>query len=222
MHHYVILDLEMCRVQKGARGKRYNRANETIQIGAALMNENYEIIDTFNSFVKPEFGKLDTYITSFTGITWEQVNKAQSFEEVLDKFVEWIPTGEVEMVSWSDNDRYQIEGEMLAKGIINERMSELLLHWIDSQVTYAEKVHNQRCYSLEEALIACDIQTVGRMHDGADDAYNTALLFKKLMTEDELTLNTFYASAKSDERDTLSSSIGDLFAGLNWEELAAC
>ena len=185
MKHYVVLDLEMCKVPKGARSKEYRRANEIIQIGAVLLDESYQIVGEFNSFVKPEYGRLDFYISQLTGISKDQLDRALVFEEAILGFVEWIPEGEVVMVSWSDNDSRQIAGEMKSKNVQNARLEELLQNWIDSQVIYAEKVHNDRCYSLQEALFACDIDTAGRMHDGFSDAFNTALLFKKLMTEDE-------------------------------------
>ena len=41
----------MCRVPFGARKGRYRWANETIQIGAVLLNEALEIIDEFVTYV---------------------------------------------------------------------------------------------------------------------------------------------------------------------------
>lgn len=215
MKQYVVLDLEMCKVPKEARGKHYNRANETIQIGAVLLNEKYQVIDNFNTYVKPEYGRLDSFIRSFTGISWENLKNAPLFTEAMNSFIQWIPEGDVDLVSWSDNDKFQLAGEMKYKGLIDERMENLFTHWIDSQVLYAEKIQNERCYSLEEALIICDISTVGQAHDGYFDAYNTAMLFKKLMTETELVLNNIFIDAKSGESKHLTCSLGDLFAGID-------
>lgn len=221
MKHYVVLDFEMCRVSKGARCKAYHLANEIIQWGAVLLDGNYNIIDEFNSYLKPEYGKLDSYISSFTGITWNEIMDAPTFAEVAERFAAWIPEGDVEMVSWSDNDQHQLAGELSSKGVENTRLEQLLEHWIDSQAIYAQKVNNERCYSLEEALFACDIPSRGRAHDGLDDAYNTGLLFAKMMTESELKLNKLYLDAKIEEPEHLSSCLGDILAGLNFAECAA-
>ena len=221
MKHYVVLDFEMCKVPRGARCKEYHRANEIIQLGAVLMDEEFNIVDEFNYYVKPQYGSLDSFISTLTGITKEMIIGAESLEIVLDKFAEWIPGGEVEFVAWSENDQYQLYGEIQSKGIQNSRLNELSENWIDSQKIYAEKVDNERCYSLSEALLACDIDTKGRAHDGLDDAYNTGLLFAKLMTEKELVLNKLYMEAKKEETNHLSCTLGDLLAGLNLKECIA-
>lgn len=221
MKHYVVLDFEMCKVSKGARCKEYRMANEIIQWGAVLLDENYDIIDEFNSYVKPEYGRLDKYITSLTGITWNEIADAPSFAEVSERFSEWIPEGDVEIVSWSDHDQHQLSGELRSKRVANVRLEQLLDSWIDSQVMYAQKLDNKKCYSLEEALLACDISIRGRLHNGIDDAYNTGLLFAKMMTEPVLKLNQIYLNAKKEETEHLSCCLGDLLAGLNFAELAA-
>lgn len=221
MKHYVVLDFEMCEVSKGLRNRSYNRAHEIIQLGAVLLNEEYDIIGEFNRFVKPQYGKLDSFIRRLTGITWEDIINAPMLEQVINDFTEWIPEGEVELVAWSDNDKNQLYGEIALKGIINKRIDDLRYCWIDSQKIYSERINNMRCFSLEEALIACDIKAIGRAHDGLSDAYNTGLLFKKLMTEEELEFNKIYVESKSEEIIHLTSSLGDLFAGLGFAECVA-
>ena len=219
MKYYVVLDVEMCKVSKGAKCKVYHRPYEIIQLGAVLLNEIYEIAGEFNSFVKPRYGRLDSYITDLTGIHWTEIADAPTLAQVLDEFAAWIPDGEVEMVSWSDTDQYQIAGEMKLKTIHNEKIEDLLNHWIDSQKVFSEKVDSKRSYSLEEALISCDIETVGNAHDGFSDAYNTGLLFKKMMTQEKLIINTMYEAAKSKEIQHLTCTFGELLNGI---DLATC
>ena len=52
MNQYVVVDLEMCKVHYSNRKKEFHGANETIQIGAVLLNENYEVVDEFNTYVR--------------------------------------------------------------------------------------------------------------------------------------------------------------------------
>ena len=65
---YVIIDLEMCKVPRSKRDKKFSCRNEIIEIGAALIDENLTITDTFQTFVSPEFGVLDNFIKNLTGI----------------------------------------------------------------------------------------------------------------------------------------------------------
>lgn len=213
MKHYVVLDFEMCKVPYAKR-KSFGRSQEIIQIGAVLMNEQFEIVGDFMRFVKPQFGVLDSFISGLTGISRTQVASAGTFPQMVEEFAAWLPEGNVELVAWSGSDKSQLMGEMHGKQVSNARLEALADCWTDSQKLYAEKLQSRRDYALSEALIACDIPSTGREHDGLVDARNTALLFKKLMTEEKLVMNTLYASAREEEEEHLSCSLGELFAGL--------
>ncbi len=217
MKYHVVVDLEMCVIPKSLRTKEYHWANETIQIGAVLLDENYEIVDSFNTYVSPQMGRLSTYITNLTGIRAENVKNAPKMEEALNQFAEWIPQGDVEIVSWSDNDQKQIQCELDGKGIENERIRELLDNWNDCQVTFSEKMKSDRRYSLSEALIATGIYQEGIEHDGYYDAYNTARLFAKMKTEEDFTLSDIYERAHDDKKEGLTFSLGDIFKSLQLE-----
>lgn len=217
MKHYVVLDLEMCMVPKTASCSGYGKANETIQIGAVLLDESFQVINSFDSYVKPEFGRLTYFVHNLTGITQSDLADAAPFAEVLERFVSWIPEGDVEMVSWSLTDKSQLVSEMHGKRIVNARLKELFEHWTDSQELFAQRIGEKRSRSLEEALNLCDVQVNGRAHDGYFDAYNTALLFKKLMTEKELKLNQYYIESKKEETTHLSCTLGDMLKGFDFE-----
>ncbi len=219
MCKYAVVDLEMCRVQAGGRKSKNRLKNETIQIGAVLLNEELEIVDKFVTYVSPEYGHIDTYINNLTGISEKDVATAPSMEKALHTFVEWLPD-DARVVSWSNNDEVQIRKEVAFKGIEIDGLDEILENWIDCQQTFAQKMHNQRCYRLSEALVAADINYEDGAHDGLVDAYNTALLFAKMEREDELVLNTYYQNLVAEENESTGFSIEYLFAGLNLQNLA--
>ena len=60
--NYLVIDLEMCKVPRDYRSKRYKYANETIQIGAVLLDEEFKRIGTLSQFVHPEHGVIDYFI----------------------------------------------------------------------------------------------------------------------------------------------------------------
>ena len=211
---YAVVDLEMCKVPKSLRTQEYKWSRETIQIGAVLLDENFKVYKKFSTFVRPEYGRLDPFIERLTGITKENVYTAQTFEYALERFVKWLKDYDVRCVSWSYADENQIRREIEAKGIDNARINELLDSWIDCQKIFDEKMDSVRQYSLEEALIASDIITEGRAHDGLVDAYNTALLYSKLMTNPEFELNKIYSSAREPQVEHLGVNLGDIFGGI--------
>ncbi len=211
MKYYVVVDLEMCSVPPK---KTYRYKHEIIQIGAALMNENLEIVDKYSGFVKPEIGALDDFISKLTGITSKDLKDAPHVEQAVKAFMAWLPEGEVVAISWSITDKKQLQNELEQKNIpIDERLERILDTWVDCQPMFTDKIENasRKRYSLEEALVAADIITEGRAHDGLNDAYNTALLYAKMQREDELVLNSYYESAHDDsESESLSFGLGDL------------
>ncbi|MCR4738684.1 MAG: exonuclease domain-containing protein [Lachnospiraceae bacterium] len=215
MGYYVVIDLEMCKVPKHKKTAVYSWSQETIQIGAVLLNEKFEIVDGFSTFVSPEFGYIDSEIGRLTGISNKDVLGAPEMPEALKVFTDWIPEGDVRMVSWSMSDASQLRHELTGKCIENRRMEELLEQWTDCQAVFSERLSNNRRHNLEEALIIADIRQEGELHDGLWDAFNTALLFAKLETEPELKLNDFFAEARKEEVEHLSSSLAGLFSTLD-------
>ena len=215
MSKYVIVDLEMCKVPKAVRSSKYHWSSETIQIGAVLVDDNLEIIDEFNTFVRPEYGWIDDYIRRLTGISSYNVKGACGMKEALERFVDWIPEDAI-CVSWSNNDEKQIRHEMESKNIENSRLDILLEQWQDCQKTFAEKMNTQRQYRLSEALVAADIMYDENTHDGLVDAKNTALLFIKMVKEPVLALNEYYRKSLEEEEHTEMYSLGSICPALNF------
>ena len=193
MSKYVIYDLEMCRVPRGEKREQFGYRQELIQIGAVLLDENYDMIDTFMSFVKPRFGELDEFIQKLTGIKPEDTQCAPSTEEALEHFTKWMPEDAV-MVSWSENDPYQLYHEIDGKEIDIPRLEDLLEDSIDCQYEFEEKLHSSRTYSLSEALSITGLDCDEHIHDALSDAKNTALLFAKMMKEPVMKMSKYYLS----------------------------
>lgn len=147
---YAVVDLEFCKVPKGYKKFGYKWCQETIQIGAVLLDEDYEIIDEFNTYIRPEYGHIDWFIENMTGIRQADVMSAPSFEEALMMFLDWLPYDDVRCVSWSDSDPKQIVHEVMAKCIEDERLEIILANWMDCQKTFDRKMGRKDAYKLEQ------------------------------------------------------------------------
>lgn len=211
MNHLVI-DLEMCNVPKTYM-RDYRYSNEIIQIGAVLLDENYERIATFNQYVCPEYGVLDSFIEKLTGIHNSDIKDAPGIKEVLERLIDWIGDREYKVYAWSKSDIIQLKHEVKAKNIKNDRIRYLLdeRRWIDYQSVFSRRYRLGRAYSLEEALLCAKIVPEGQFHCGLDDALNTANLIKMLETNPDYEIIRYDIS--SDE-ERLSSTIGDMFGDI--------
>ncbi|MCF0111682.1 MAG: exonuclease domain-containing protein [Erysipelotrichaceae bacterium] len=156
--------------------------SEIIQFGAVMMNENYEEIDCFVSYVKPELVKeLSWWILDLTKIREEDLQNAPLFSEVFEQFMNWCRKegNTYEIYSWSDNDSKQLDDNLYMKNIENtESIDYLFDHWTDYQNVFDEYLGFKKSLKLSTALEMTGIQAVGAYHDALSDARNTALLFK--------------------------------------------
>lgn len=212
--NYLVIDLEMCRVPRDYRSKRYKYASETMQIGAVLLDEEFKRIGTLSQFVHPEYGVIDYFIENLTGIKNGQVKHAPRLQEALLHMLNWIGDREYKVYAWSGSDRAQILHEIKAKNIVDEKIASFMeeSRWVDYQDIFMKRYEMSRKMSLEEALGRADIDPEGRFHDGLNDAVNTGLLIEKLELNPDYQLVSYEMPEKLSEH--LSSSLGELFAGM--------
>lgn len=214
--NYLVIDLEMCKVPKDYRSKNYKYANEIIQIGAVLLDDEYKQIDTFSQYVHPEHGVVDYFITNLTGIQNKQVKHALKLQEVLIHLLDWLGDRQYKIFAWSNNDYVQLQHEISIKNLDVEKIQDFMCkeRWIDYQEVFGKRYEFESAVSLEEALLLCDIEPDGKFHDGLDDARNTAKIIEKLELNPEYQLIHVERQAEWSSQP-LKTNLGDLFAGLN-------
>ncbi len=198
MCQYAVVDLEMCNVPYQDRSKPFNLKNEIIQIGAVLLNEAYEICDTFMSYVHPEYGIIDSFITELTGITNKDTAGAPKCEDALSEFASWLPE-DTKLVSWSPNDELQVRKELKIKTMNIPKLNNLLKDWVDCQKSFGDIMCSSKSYGLVDALNISSIDYDENIHDALVDAKNTALLFTKIEKEKdtEFKLNKYVSVGKN-------------------------
>jgi inhibitor of KinA sporulation pathway (predicted exonuclease) len=197
MNNYVVIDLEMCNTYKSIMNSKTNYKQELIQIGAVSLDENYDVIDSFATYVSPKFGTVDGYIKQLTGISKEDTKNAPSSKDALESFVSWLPE-DAKIVTWSRNDEKQIKNELQRKNFDIPELRETFGTWTDCQQMFGNKLNTNKKYKLSEALSIADICYDDGAHDALIDARNTARLFAKIQSEEELKLSPYFISASED------------------------
>ena len=212
--YHLVLDLEMCNVPRKFRRKEYKYALEIIQLGAVLLDENFEQVDTFSSYVHPNYGYVDSFIKYLTGITNDEIKDAKELEEVLIDFLCWIDDREYKIYAWSESDYCQFKHEIMCKNIEGDYIDDFMSpdRWIDYQRIFNDRYGYEKAVSLENALILCDIDSEGKMHDGLDDAINTSKLIGILETNPDYQLTDYITV---EEPEPLMTCLGDMFVGLS-------
>lgn len=131
---HIILDFEMNPVSKKNVAARAELKREIIEIGAVKLNAEYEVVDTFSYFIKPEYSAgVTDYITRLTGIRTSDVSRAANYGEALEIFNTWIGTGKNRIYSWSNSDLRQIVMECEYK---NVKFPTNITRWVDFQLLF--------------------------------------------------------------------------------------
>lgn len=216
--HYAVVDLEMCMVPD--HNSPGHQGLETIQIGAAMLNRDYKMVSTFDTFVCPEYGQVNAFIEQLTGIHENDLEGAPKMEQALSSFMDWVHTydtdGNVGALSWSMSDASQLRKETAGKNIEIPGLSCLLDNWVDAQKLFSKRMNTKHSYKLSEALFAAGIVPEGQEHNGMSDAVNTAALLSKLLSG-TLVLNPIYESMTREETTPLTFSLGEAFKGLKFD-----
>lgn len=219
--NYVVIDLEMCKVPKMYRNKMYKYATEIIEIGTVLLNEDFRQIATLRQYVHPEYGVLDHYISNLTGIQNVQIKNAPLLEEALKHLTNWPGDREYKVFAWSECDFAQLRREIKSKQIEDEQIQNFMQpkRWVDYQDVFVKRSGFSRAISLSEALILCGMEPYGRLHDGLDDAVNTAKLIEMLELNPNYQIHN-YEKELAISAEPLQFCMGDLFTGVKLECIA--
>jgi inhibitor of KinA sporulation pathway (predicted exonuclease) len=144
---------------------------ETIEIGAVLIDPDEEqVVAEFDAFVRPiRHPILSDFCRELTTITQEDVDNADRFPAVLERFVEW--TGNAQgciLASWGRYDPQQLRKDCYLHGIdypfLGPHMN--VKNW------FAQRVTGKRRCGLKRAVRLCNLDFAGTHHRGIDDARN--------------------------------------------------
>lgn len=214
MVRYIIVDLEMNKVDKQFKGERKICYQEIIEIGAVMLNDRYQEISRFQTYVKPQYAEeIRRNITRLTGITTEMVADAPTFLEAMDQFTEWCFSfdGECQVQAWSDSDLKQILAEIaLKKYKMNENGMKLVEKWNNFQNEYVRKVGFDHVVSLEKALYYAGLEFQGKQHDALNDAVNTAELLRVVRNQ-QLFEEHLQIAKEALETKSLGNTLGSMF-----------
>ena len=188
--HHVIFDLETtCTNAIFPHEEEYfpKTEMETIEIGAVYYNDNLSYVHGFNSIVKPiRHPILTDFCTDLTKITQADVDKADNFPAVFTRFIKWIDTNRdgtpYNLYAWGNFDKKQLERDFVYHNIE--------FNWpeyINIRQMFKDNVSNKNM-NLIDACRKVGLVFVGILHNGFDDAYNTARIFKVMKEQENATI----------------------------------
>ena len=174
---HIVIDLEMNKIVKQYRDT-FKLSSELIEVGAVKMNDKFEVVDTYQTYVSPDFGKMDERIIQLTGITDDKLVGAPKFAEVMDDFAKWIGREKTQFYSWSMSDIRQFQNEAEFKGYCGKIIRRMESNWNDFQEEYSNLLGIEKKIKLKQAVSAADYEFTGAEHTALADAVNTAEILR--------------------------------------------
>ncbi len=181
---YVVFDLEFNQGFNRSKNKTISDERcpfEIIQIGAIKLDSSFNIIDTFDSFVKPTIYKsIHPYIGKMTGITMADVANAPTFINVYKEFKKFISSSKKTVLCvWGTADLKELYRNITYFGLPNKNLPK---HYINVQ-SYASKyfdLPSGKSIGLRKASENLDLDTNKSFHNAFNDAYYTAQVFMRI------------------------------------------
>ena len=158
-------------------GYHSNGIQEFIELGAIAIDRFGEETGSFVEYIRPEINPvLSQYCRDLTGISQEEVNAAGTFEEVYDKFENWVqPEPDTWFVSWGSFD----------KEILNETCDRffsepsMIQNHLDLRRAFTGMKNLSPHTSLVKALEHEEWAFEGEPHRAMPDTQNMTLIFRE-------------------------------------------
>ncbi|MHA1275610.1 MAG: exonuclease domain-containing protein [Candidatus Helarchaeota archaeon] len=163
----------------------HGQEKEIVEIGICLVDaEKAEKIEGSKRsiIVRPEKSAVSKFCTELTNLTQEDVAKGISLGEACRILKEEYLADTHTWASWGDYDKWQFETECKSKNLefpfshshINVKNMFALQYGLKKEV------------GLEKAMKIMGKKFIGRIHRGADDAYNIALILAELIASSRI------------------------------------
>ncbi|XP_075412856.1 3'-5' exoribonuclease 1 [Tenrec ecaudatus] len=164
--------------------------HEIIEFPVVLLNTHtLEIEDTFQQYVKPEINtQLSDFCINLTGITQDQVDRADTFPQVLKKVIDWMRLKELGTKykysiltdgSWDMSKFLNIQCQLSSLGY-----PPFAKEWINIRKSYGNfykvpRSQTKLTIMLEKLGMSYD----GRPHSGLDDSKNIARIAVRMLQD---------------------------------------
>ena len=180
--NYIVFDLEFNQAWDFEENKGSINLKcpfEIIQIGALQLNENLEVVSTFDRLVKPElYSNLHPFVQQLTGITIENLTSAKTFKEIYEEFTQFISNESI-LCMWGKSDMKELLRNIKYH---NLDMSIIPKEYINIQLYASKYLQSPKGTSvgLRNAVELLNIPHGSNFHDALNDAYYTADVFKRI------------------------------------------
>lgn len=161
-------------------GRPPGMTQETIEIGAYAVDAYGHVGSAFSRLIKPILHpQLSHFCRRLTHIDQSDINRARSFDRVVEDFKDWIGIydGDYLLASWGQFDQRLMQQDCE----LHRLDDDWLEPHIDLRRQYKEIRGLPKKRGLASAVRHEGFEWTGEQHRALDDAENTVKIFRKLL-----------------------------------------
>lgn len=181
--YYIVFDLEFNQDFSNLSLNQMNGIKypfEIIQIGAVKLDFNFNVIDSFSRFVKPNiYEKISSFITNLTGITTTQLINEKSFSEVYNEFIEFIENTDSIFCIWGMTDIKELYNSANYFGLNKNLLPKMFIN-LQPYASLNFNLTKKTQLRLQNVVEMLNIPVIHDFHDALNDSIYTAEVLKKI------------------------------------------
>ena len=180
--HYIVFDMEFNQASETipSDAQKPSLSYEILQIGAVKLDRDFNVIATFNRFVKPSiFHVVSPFVTELTGITTEQLTDEQPFHRVFNDFLDFINDQDAILCSWGKSDMKVLYRSVEYFQLNKDRMPKLFLDvqpYASLHLSKPKTMLLRLSYTVETLGLPLNLS----FHDALHDAIYTGEVLKAI------------------------------------------
>ena len=162
--------------------------NEIIDIGIVVCDDNYNILDSWTSFVKPKINtKLSGFCKKLTSIKQNDIDSALYLSDVINNFISWfenkfeVNPNQVTWCTWGSWDLKCLTADCNRNGILfpfSNHRNLKDIYYSFRNCDRSDKI------SLKEVILRENIAFNDKLHRGITDAFAAAKIAKLIFDSD--------------------------------------
>ncbi len=178
--NYIVMDLEWNQGSRPRDSVHETIPFEIIEIGAVKLNSDFYEVGTFNRLIKPQIYREMHQITSqLVHINMRQLQRAASFVEVMEEFLEWCGREEYIFCTWGTLDLTELQRNMRFYNM--EPLFDGPAEFLDMQKIFSIAYEDAKIRrTLEWAIEYLDMEKDISFHRAFHDACYTARILQDL------------------------------------------
>ena len=177
--NYIVFDLEWNQSPGGKRWSNSRLPFEIIEIGAIKLNEEKEIVDSFQRLIKPQvYNWIHDSIHEVIHMNYKDLQNGTLFPQAITEFLEWCGE-EYIFFTWGNQDVMELQRNMKYYGKLSLLKGPVTYY--DVQKLFAIRYEeNDERRALEFAADKMGVEKKMDFHRALGDAYYTACILQKI------------------------------------------